>query len=156
MLSTEITDIRRFTSYLFTASLFDDYFLHDAEFCTAFSVTFDGRKNPSFYEEAEREEEMKAPFMTYKSLRPMFFSLIKGKRLPVSFRIVLLSSPEMTERIVRESGFTGKVSSLSMNVLYREGKLTVSTGIAYQTFTTDRSLEDAWDRAAASLLSDCL
>jgi len=158
MLSVQITDLKKMTEMLFVSNSFDKFLLHDAQFITAKTVTIEGRKNRDFFDEAERIEEMKEEFVSWADERPMCLKLLTGKRLPVSFRVVLLTSAETTRRMKEAAGFTDcEVSSLSLNFIYRENALFLTAGIAYAGFSMDKSLEKYWDDSVRSFLrgKDC-
>ncbi len=155
MLSLKIKDLKRFTSLLFAEDAFDRFLLHEAQFRTAFLLEADGGKIAEFYDDEEKETEMKTPLVSWGLFRPFALKLISGKKLPVSFRIVLLTDRRVTDGLVTRSGFTGcKVSSLSLNLSFRERELTLTTGVAYDGFSPDRSLEKLWDETVSKFLSD--
>ena len=80
MIGLNILDIKDFTEKLFKEETFDNFLVTEADFATSFSVSVDGRI-------AEPEEE--DDFITWRTLRPLAFQIIKGKQLPRSFKIVL-------------------------------------------------------------------
>ena len=154
MLSITITDVKKMTSLLFANDTFDRFLLRDASFNTAISATFSGELNPDFFEESEREGLKDDPYLPWGSLRPVFFQLIKGKRLPLSFKAVLMTNRESTDALSKKCGFTDTpVSSLSMNLSYRDGALFLTTGVAYGGFTLDKSMEKYWDETVMKFLS---
>lgn len=158
MLSVQITDIKRLTALLFTEDAFDKFMLREAQFMTAVSVEIDGLKNKAFFAETEQAEELKVPCVLWADYRPICLKLISGKRLPVSFKIVLQTPKETTDAMKAKAGFTDcEVSSLSINLSYRESVLMLTTGIAYSGFTMDKSLEKYWDETVLKFLNgkDC-
>lgn len=151
MLSLSVTDLKEFTKLLFTENAFDQFLLHDASFTTAITTTVSGIYNPEFFEsETEQPADRCIP---WEQFRPTAMNLIKGKKLPVSFRIVLITSRKSTEAMIRKCGFSGcEVSSLSLNLNYREKALTLTTGVAYGGFSMDKSLEKYWDESVLHFL----
>ncbi len=153
MLSLKITDIKKITTMLFASETFDRFFLRDASFETAVSATFSGEQNPDFYEESEREGLKENPYVRWEALRPVFYQLIKGKRLPLSFKTVLMTDRAQTDKIREKCGFNDcPVTSLSMNLLYRDNAFYLTTGVAYGGFTLDKSMEKCWDEAVIRFL----
>ena len=151
MLSIQIKDLKKFTSLLFTEDTFDKFCLHDAVFRTSATTVIDGSRNTDFYREGETAPE--ALYVYWSELRPVCFTLIRGKHLPVSFRLVMLTGKEVTRQLVRLSGFTDcEVSSLTLNITYREGALYLTTGISYEGFTLDKTLEKYWDGTVRAFL----
>ena len=151
MLSVTISDHKAFTRLLFADSAFDQFLLHDANFTTGITVNVSGILNPEFFE--EDKEKPAESCATWGEFRPFATDLIKGKRLPVSFRIVLVTSKKSTDAVVKRIGFTGcDVSSLSVNIFYRAKSLTLTTGIAYGGFTLDKTLDRYWDDSVRKFL----
>ena len=154
MTALQITDLKKFTSLLFTEDTFDKFLLHDACFVTAFTTNIEGKKNPEFFTEEERENELKIPYMTWADLRPFCLKLISGKRLPLGFKIVLLTAPDNTEVMKEKAGFNDcEVTSMSMNISYQNNVLTLTTGISYAGFTMDKSLDKYWDQTIVRFLN---
>ena len=154
MLSLEITDVKKMTALLFTENTFDRFLFQSGQISAQLSATFSGEKDPSFYAEEERQAEMAEPFVRYETVRPVFFSLIKGKRPPLSFRIILITDKNTTNSLKVKSGFTdSEVTSLSLNMSYKAGVLSLSTGISYAGFSLDKSLERCWDQTILDFLA---
>ena len=88
-------------------------------------------------------------------MKPFCFSLIKGKRLPGSFKIVMQMPKEDTERFLseRKIPFTSnEVKGLYINIRYEEERLTCVTGTSVSVFTLDKTLDQEWDQAFKEFL----
>ena len=150
MLSIRISELKKFTSMLFTEDAFDRFCLHDAVFRTAASTVIDGSRNAEFYDEGEAPDE---PYVLWSEIRPLAYQAIRGSRLPVSFRLVFLTSSQATQAMVRRSGFSDcEVTSLSLNLSYRDKVLTLTTGVSYNGFSMEKSLEKYWDASVLQFL----
>ena len=150
MLSIRINELKKFTSMLFLEDAFDKFCLHDAVFRTAVSTVIDGSRNMDFYQEGEAPAE---PYALWPEVKPLLYQAVRGSRLPVSFRLVLLTGSTATQAITRRSGFTDcEVTSLSLNISYREQVLTLTTGVSYKGFSMEKSLEKYWDAAVLQFL----
>ncbi|MBR6405229.1 MAG: hypothetical protein IKS18_03440 [Lachnospiraceae bacterium] len=155
MLYLQIRNIGKFTSLLFSDDSFDRFLLHDASFETSFTTIVEGRKNEDFFTEEEKEKELAESFIRWSQIRPSAYKLLQGKKLPVSFKVILLTAPAVTKNMVEKSGFSGcPVSSLSVSAVYREQKLLLRTGVSYSGFSMDRSLEKYWDESVLKFLQD--
>lgn len=155
MLYLQILNIGKFTSLLFAGESFDRFLLHDASFETVFTTIVEGKKNAAFFSEEEREKELEEGYIRWSLIRPSAYKLLQGKRLPVSFKVILLTAPSATKSMVDKSGFSGcPVSSLSISAVYREEKLLLRTGVSYSGFSMDRSLEKYWDESVLKFLQD--
>ena len=149
MVALKIEEQKAFTSGLFLGEIFDRFLVREANVVTFNSFTIDGRVRHGYYSE-ELEENQIEEFSAWKVLKPFCFSLIKGKRLPESFRIVFVLSPEAKEKFV-ESHVPGMspdvVGGLYLNVLYENNEMTVVTGTSLNVFTMDKTLEREWDES---------
>ena len=100
MVALKIEEQKNFTSGLFIGDLFDKFLVREANIVTFNSFTIDGRVRHGYYSDEELEEKKIEEFSAWTAVKPFCFSLIKGKRLPESFRIVLMLSPDGKEKFV--------------------------------------------------------
>ena len=155
MIACNICDIKLFTKKLFIGETFDRFLLKEAEIVTFNTFSIDGRVHKSFYSEEERAEGQIEEYSTWKTLRPFCFSLIKGKRLPESFHIVLQLSGRAQEAFLRDrqTGFaSSEVNGLYLNIRYEDKRLSCVTGTSVSRFTLDKTLEHEWDGAVKEFL----
>ena len=128
---------------------FDLFDLQSAKVTTYNTFTIDGRVHPDFYgEEKEEHPELLSP---WKQMRGVVKDLIRGKRTPLSFLLVLrlkvLSlTEEEKERMKTTYGFV-------LSIKYQDGSITLTTGVEYKVFTMDKEAEGRWDAALPPLLS---
>lgn len=155
MIALKIEEQKTFTSGLFIGEIFDSFLVREANIVTFNSFTIDGRIRHGYYSDEELEENKIEEFSAWKVLKPLCFSLIKGKRLPESFRIVFMLSPDAKERFVEKhvSGMQPEqVGSLYLNVHYENNEMTVITGTSMNMFTLDKTLEREWDESVKVFL----
>ncbi len=147
VIALKVTSMKEFTKQLFLQDTFDGFLLTEAIFTTSCVFTIDGGLNRDYYEEAELAEIGDRQYSTWKELRPLCFQLIKGNKLPLSFRITLRMKQSNVELILERNELTGQfdVDSLQLNILYKNGTMTCTTGIALRQFTMDKSLDQVWD-----------
>ncbi len=142
---------------LFISEDFDKFMLREAVFRTSIEVTVDGQLDPAFYDEEEQKSLASQPCVLWKTIRPSALNLIKGKKLPLGFKIILLTTPEMTKAMEKKAGYTGApATSLSLNITYQQKNLYVTTGIALSGFSMDKSLEKYWDDTVMKFLQSKL
>jgi len=144
-------DLKTFTAGLFTGDVFDGFLLQEAEFTTCCSFSVDGKACREWFEDETPEQEHTEEYCSWKDIRPFCFGLIRGKRKPVRFRIVLRCSPEQAERFIKEEELPVSISDIGglfLNIRYESGKLVCISMASMNTFTADRTLENAWDRNA--------
>ena len=149
MIALRAEDVRTFTSKLFVKEDFDQFLVKEIEIVTFNRFTIDGHIRQGYFGEEELEERKIEEFSSWKMLRPICFALIKGKKLPGSFRIVLQLSPGAVEKFVKNSGLgitESQIQGLYLNIRYEEGVLYCVTGTSLYVFTLDKALETEWDR----------
>ena len=153
MRSYEIQDLKGFTSHLFVKNTFDDFQICEADFVTFASFHINGRNQAGYFDTAEQEVMDSSPFCSWGEIRPFGLSLIRGKRLPLQFRIVLrlhdrhplcLSDPELQSEAAGQDLF--------LNIQYRDKKLLCTAGASMSTFTPGIRPGEKWDEAASRFL----
>ncbi|MDO5551140.1 MAG: DUF5721 family protein [Lachnospiraceae bacterium] len=158
MVAFRIEDIRILTQKLFLGTDFDEFLLKEANVVTFNSFTIDGRIRQGFYSDDELEMMQIEDFSAWKRIRPICFSLIKGKKLPGSFHINLQAAP----RQIREFLQAGpglpvseeQIKGLYLHIRYEEGKLYCVTGTSLAFFTLDKTVEMEWDEYAGRFLRE--
>jgi hypothetical protein len=150
LIALQLTDVKTFMNQLLCSELFDRFLLSEASITKDATFTVNGHINPAFYsaEELETEGLTGLDILPYSRLRPVCYQLIRGKHTPVSFKFVLTLSPEnMKHTLARsDSSFTDNdVKGIFINLAFQNGRLTLTTGISYILFSTDRTLDHEWD-----------
>ena len=150
MIALQLTDVKTFMNQLLCSELFDRFLLSEASITKDATFTVNRHINPAFYsaEELETEGLTGLDILPYSRLRPVCYQLIRGKHTPVSFKFVLTLSPEnMKHTLARsDSSFTDNdVKGIFINLAFQNGRLTLTTGISYILFSTDRTLDHEWD-----------
>ena len=151
MIALKAEDVKSFTTKLFVREDFDAFLVKEVNITTYNSFSIDGHVKQGYYTEEEREENNIEEFSTWKTLRPFCFSLIKGKKLPGSFRIVL----QMTDRFAARTGAGidgNQIVGLYLNIRYDNGEMYCITGTSLNFFTMDKTLDLEWDKAVKQFL----
>lgn len=157
MVALKMEDLKGFTSKLFVRDTFDRWLVREASVTTFNTFTIDGRVRHGYYTDVELEENKIEEFSAWKVIRPVCFSLIKGKKLPGGFRITLQLSPDDTERFLTETGLdycADQIGGLYLNIRYEDGVLHGVTGTSLKIFTLDKQLEVEWDEAVKRFLKE--
>lgn len=158
MIALRIEDLKSFTQKLFLGTDFDDFLLTEAKITTFNTFTIDGRIRRNFYTEEEKQELQLLEYSFWKTIRPICFSLIKGKRLPGSFHISLQADKQRTEAFLTEKQIPSipseQIKGLYLHIRYDDGKLFCITGSSLTVFTMDKTLEREWDVYAEELLKE--
>ena len=157
MIALELTDIKDFMNKLLRSEVFDHFLLQEATITSSATYTINGQITKGFYTEDELEELhlTGCRFLPFSMLKGNCFDLIKGKKTPSSFRFVFLLSPtnmEKTIHAVRSSFHAADVTGMYINLKYQNQLLSLTTGIAYNVFSTDKTLEIEWDKMVVKFL----
>lgn len=149
MVAFQIEDIKIFTQKLFLGTDFDKFLVKEVNIVTFNRFTIDGHICQGFYSQEEREKLEPGEFSSWGLLRPVCFSLIKGKKLPGSFRIDLQAAPEEVEKFLQTCQMPAmdaqQINGLYLQIRYEDGKLSCITGTSLAFFTLDKAIETEWD-----------
>ena len=148
MIAFKVEDRKQFTSKLFVGETFDRFLVREAEIVTYNTFNIDGHIRQGYYSEEELEEKRLEELSSWAMIKPVCFSLIKGKKLPLSFRIVLQLSPAGIGSFLKKTGIAmtaEQVNGLYLNIKFDEEGLTCVTGTSVNFFTLDKSLDREWD-----------
>ena len=132
MIAIRVLNIKDFMSLLFTDTAFDSFFFVEGDIDVAVSYHMDGRVNMNFFSEEELEGLKMEEFISWGQIKEQVKALIKGKRLPVSMKLVL-----------KKPG--GGDITYIVNIRFDNNSLMLVTGVSRAVFTTDRSGEREWD-----------
>lgn len=157
MIVLNLTDIKDFMNKLLRTEIFDHFLLQESTITQNVTYTINGQIKKEFYSKEELEELHLTDyrFLPFSMLRANCFDLIKGKKTPLSFRFVFLLSPENMEKTIRsiDSTYTpSDVTGMYVNLKYQSQQLTLTTGISYRIFSTDKTLETEWDNMIMKFL----
>ena len=158
MIALKLTEIGTFINKLLKDGMCDHFLLQEGIVVSFASYVIDGTITKGFYTDTESEElGIKTfHFLPFSMLRPRIFDLIKGKKAPSSFKFVLMLSPENQKRTMERIGSSytpADISAMSMNIKFQNQMLTLTTGISYRIFSTDKTLEPEWDKFVRQFLS---
>lgn len=145
----EIFSIDEKTEYLkelFEKEKYDSFYLYKVRVKTKLDYYVNGRLNREYF---DTEEQADLPeYVEWKDIKQIVYSYIKGKRLPIGFKIILMFNRENISRLLEMNNLpvkTEDVSALFMNVVYEHEALSVTTGTSLKIFTMDKTLEHVWD-----------
>lgn len=145
MIALALPQVKECMAKLLLSETFDPFYFIEGEIVTFNTFTLDGYLKKDFFEQEEAPER---EYALWKDVREFCFSLIKGKRTPLSFKFVLGLSDSNIEKLLLQQGLDFKpqdVQGLYINLKYDGQKLQCVTGTAMNLFTMDKSLEQAWD-----------
>lgn len=148
MKSFDIEDIKNYMNQLLVNEKFDSFYLYEARVKTALDYFIGGKLNMSYYDEEEKKELDASEYESWGKVKQTIYDLMKGKKLPINFKIILMFNRENIERLIEMNNLPVKsedVGALFYNIHFEAGELNVTTGTSLKVFTLDKRLEQLWD-----------
>lgn len=152
MIALQITELKAFMSKLLTTNIFDDFLLQEATLQMGIGYVIDGHINKAFYQNEEDQLTERQAFITYGEVRSTLFDLIKGKRTPLGFQVLLQLSSKKSAILFPEGLESHLIKGLIMNIRYDGSKALITSGISYSSFSLDKAPELIWDEAMMNFL----
>ncbi len=158
MTSFQITELKSFMGKLLGTDCFDSFLLAGAQVVTAVEYTIDGRIHPEFYTKEELQDPHVCPceFVSWAQMRPILFQMIRGKRSPSRFKLMLHLNPEYVPAVMKgadPSLLPEQVKALVLTVRYEDGRAFLVTGTAFHSFVLDKTLDACWDKTIRRFLT---
>jgi hypothetical protein len=157
MVAIEIEQVKSFMSKLLVGDLFDQFLMREGKLTMSISYEFDGTLQEEFYDSDQWELIKEYQYISWKSEKTRIFSLIKGKKTPLSFRFVLMLTRKKVEEFVMRYNIpvdADEIAGLFINVYFQRGVLTCTPGVSRKTFVADHTLEQMWDEEMKQYLKE--
>ena len=153
MISLKILEMNRFMGKLLKGENFDGFLLKEGFLRTNIEYRFQGQLFIDYFD-TEEQEKLQEKYVYWGELRPTIFELVKGKRTPLAFSFTLLLSKNDTAQLLaRRQVNVGEDSpSLFLQIRFEHGTGRIITGTARNTFTLDKSLDEAWDAEVRQMM----
>lgn len=153
MISLKILEMNRFMGKLLKGEHFDGFLLKEGFLRTGMEYRFQGRVFPEYFD-SEEQEKLSEEYTYWGEVKPFVFELVKGKRTPLAFSFtLLLTKSDTTQLLARRQVNVGEdTPSLFLQVRFDHGVGHIVTGTARNTFTLDKSLDEAWDTEVKQIL----
>lgn len=131
MIVLKIENVKEFMSRLFAGDMFDRFHVRDCDVTTFVTFCVEGKLHGEWLDSDERPEDT-MEFVLWKQLKPIVFSLIKGKKPPGSMRLDFCH--------YMKNGDVG-----SIRVQYEKEELLLYTGYMERNFSLDKGSAEEWD-----------
>ncbi len=159
MKAYQIKDVKNFMGKLLGSDAFDSFLLAEATVTTYNTFVIDGHIVKDFFTGDVNDDNILPPygFSEWRNMRPLCFSLIKGKRTPVNFKFILHLKPELVGRILERGGADVTLSDIKafvLNIKYDGSALTCVTATAFHTFLPDKTPDILWDGHFSRFLTE--
>ena len=155
MLAIKIIDVKHFMNTLLLEETFDRFLLNEATIKTGVSYVIDGKINTDFYDTEEQEKLEGRTHCYFQEQRAFLFSLMKGKKTPLSFRIVFMMAPHNVQKLTDFNHLplqTSDINGLFFNLHFEHDTLTCTSGTSLKVFTLDKTLDQVWDHNLKAFL----
>lgn len=155
MIALNIVDVKDFMSKVLVKNTFDKFYLCDGEIQTFTAFSFGGRLNAGYYSADEQEALLGREQPLWHELKPFAYQLIRGKKLPISFKLVFALSRENVEWLIAHHQLkvsAADVGGLFLNIKYENKTAACVTGTSFKTFVMDKTLERVWDVTALQFM----
>ena len=159
MKAFKILEVKDFMSKLLLKHTFDRFQLFELSLTTNITYTMDGSLHPDFYDtgEAELIKAREQTHITWGEVRPFCFSLIKGKRTPLHFKIVFQLEKAEVQKFLNASRLPlheDDIFGLYLNCQFDGASLLCTTGTSLRFFTMDKAADHAWDDKVTEFFKD--
>lgn len=161
MIAIKINDIKNFMGKLLLKESFDSFFLEKAQVLTRSMLTLSGRRNQNWYDSdqwdgMEQELSGDCSFLLWKEVKNTIFTYIRGDHPPDTMKISFKAGQRQTGEWLEDPSVQEACRKLGaelfLQLRYEQGELQLTTGIAFEQFQMERTVERAWDEAVLQFL----
>ncbi len=148
MKSFNIEDVKNYMNQLLVNEKFDSFYLYEARVKGALDYFIGGKLNMDYFDDEEKAELGESEYTSWGKVKHIIYDLMKGKKLPINFKINLMFNRENIVRLIEMNNLPVNqedVGALFYNIHYEAGELNVTTGTSLKVFTLDKRLEQLWD-----------
>ena len=155
MIALTLPELKIAAECIFTKETFDYFLVKELTISTSNTFHVDGHIHSDYYSDEEKELLRDPVYSDWKSLRPFCFQLIKGKKLPQSFRLVFQLSASNIEKFLDQDHLPcqgSDIGGLDLHFRYEGGTLPAYSGTSLNFFSMDKTVDLAWDEMIKRIL----
>ena len=158
MKAYRIKDVKNFMGKLLGSESFDSFLLAEGTITTYNTFVIDGHMVKEFFVGDVNDDNKLPPyeFSEWKAMRSLCFDLIKGKRTPVNFKLVLHLKPEIISQILEKGDSAvsaADIKPFGLTIKYDGSVLTCITATAFHSFLPDKTPDRQWDEYVTLFLA---
>lgn len=154
MICIEPDNILPFMKVFLMGDTFDAWDFIEGSIQTHSTIYLDGNFQPQFYgEEILDNLSQDRSFSPWFLLKNVCKEFIKGKHTPLAFKFILRLNNEETTTFLAKHHWDIP-TKLYLNIRFEKSKLFLTSGTALESFSLDKSLENAWDEYLKQFLYD--
>ena len=157
MLALKIINIKDFMNQLLIKTTFDSFEIVEADITTFNTFSIDGKLRKDFFDTdtCDMLDKNGISYSLWKEIRPYCYSIIRGKRTPLSFKMIFQLPARQMHAILDTPDNTltpELISGMFLNLHYKNNELFCTTGISLRTFIPTKAPEHLWDAAVLDFL----
>ena len=149
MLALKITDVKDFMNKLLIGEVFDRFSLVEASVTTFNTFTINGKLHYDFFDIDTKAafEENSTEYSLWHDVKPYCFSIIRGRRTPLNFRIVFELSHDQTQSLLKNEQHIADipVQSFYLNIRYKNQSLLCTISLIPHAAEIARSHHERYD-----------
>jgi len=149
VIALSIVNVKEFMNILLIGETFDGFYVGESEITTFTQFKIGGRLSEDYFTSDELEALDRRTHCYWSEVKPMAFQLIKGKKLPVKFKIIFELSMKNREWLINHHHIQvpeSDIGGLYLNIKYENKQVKCITGVSFNSFILDKSLEQMWDQ----------
>ncbi|MDO4478643.1 MAG: DUF5721 family protein [Lachnospiraceae bacterium] len=168
MIAYYIHETRAFMAALLTGTAFDRFLFREGQVTTFCTYTIDGTFHAAYMDASDENESADGDksssahpadgsFTPWPLLRPHIFDMIKGKRTPLSFKMVFQITPEDMQKLMTGHGLEARIPDLHalfLNIRYDGRRVMITTGSAQRQFPADKAIDQMWDQSVVRFFKE--
>jgi len=155
LISVKVVDVKTLMAELLVRDLFDHFLLSELEIITSNYFKVSGKLYKEFYSSDELELIKGRDHSYWKEIKPIAFNIIKGNKMPLSMKLVLMLPLASVGSIVEKANIglsSSDINGMFLNFIFENGEVICTTGTSIKVFTLDKTLDNLWDEMAVSFL----
>lgn len=157
MLAIHILDIKDFMNKLLIGNSFDFFETSEVSITTFNTFSIEGRYHNDFFDTEQRDQlkEKRCSYSPWSDLKPYCYSIIRGKRTPLQFKIIFQFPYEYCISLFEQNHCPISpelLGGLFLNLQYKNKELHCTTGISFRNFIADSTVQHLWDTYVLNFL----
>lgn len=157
MVLLKILDLKTFMTNLLVHDMFDSFLLSELEIITSNKFKISGKLYKEFYSSDEIEQLEGRQHSFWKEVKPIAFNIIKGNKLPLTMKVILMLPRESIKSIIEKSNLPIKssdINGLFLNFRFENEELICTAGSSLNVFSLDNNLDNLWGELAREFLNN--
>ena len=149
MIAEQIENVKTFMNKLLIEDKFDSLLTTGVSITTYNTFTIDGHIQKDFFTGEEIQELPDTEIVSWKTIKPFCYDIIKGKKTPLKFKIVFKMPGHIVDKIITSNNLNMQkenVQGLFLNIKYENGAITLTTGTSFGTFVMSHDADNIWDK----------